>query len=98
LPAVAQSGAAVAGLKHRNPTFEKSVQTIRAYAALATQAARDLAQYQSPKLSAVAVGQVKMTVIVKGGLPPRKIEASALPAPPSERKNPNVAAVWIQEV
>jgi hypothetical protein len=33
-----------------------------------------LAQFQSPKLSAIAVGQVtKMTVIVEGGLPPRKL-------------------------
>ena len=31
-----------------------------------------LAQYQSPRLSAVAVGQVtKMIVTVRGGLPPR---------------------------
>jgi hypothetical protein len=38
-----------------------------------------LAQFQSPKLSAVAMGQVtKMTVIVKGGPPPRKIEAPAI--------------------
>jgi hypothetical protein len=37
-----------------------------------------LPPYQSPRLSAVAVGQVtKMTVIVKGGLPPRMIEAPA---------------------
>jgi hypothetical protein len=52
-----------------NPNMDED--KFRAYAALAMQAARDLAQYQSPKLSAVAVGQVtKLTVIVKGGLPP----------------------------
>jgi hypothetical protein len=38
-----------------------------------------VAQYQSPKLSAVAVGQVtKLVVVVKGGLPPRN--TSSLPA------------------
>jgi hypothetical protein len=43
-----------------------------------------LAPYQSPRLGAVAVGQsTKMTVVVKGGLPPR--DTSSLPAiaPPS---------------
>jgi hypothetical protein len=60
-----------------NPNMDED--KFRAYAALTLHAARDLAQYQSPKLSAVAVGQVtKMTVIVKGGLPPRKIEAPAI--------------------
>jgi hypothetical protein len=35
---------------------------------------RDLAPYQSPRLSAVAVGQAtKMTVVVKGGIPPRPL-------------------------
>jgi hypothetical protein len=33
-----------------------------------------LAQFQAPKLSAVALGQVtKMTVVVKGGIPPRPL-------------------------
>jgi hypothetical protein len=47
--------------------------------------AAQLAPFQSPRLSAVAVGPARtMTVIVKGGLPPRNtaIEAPALPAPP----------------
>jgi hypothetical protein len=40
-----------------------------------------LAKFQSPKLSAVATGQgTKMTVIVKGGLPPRKLVADPEPA------------------
>jgi hypothetical protein len=42
-------------------------------------AAIALAQYQAPRLSAVAVGQVtKLVVVVKGGLPPRNTRA--LPA------------------
>jgi hypothetical protein len=48
-----------------------------------------LAIYQSPRLSAVAVGQVtKMTVVVKGGLPPRRIEALPAPAPTALAKEP----------
>jgi hypothetical protein len=43
-----------------------------------------LAPFQSPRLSAVALGPVtKMTITVRGGLPPRPIEAAALPAPPA---------------
>jgi hypothetical protein len=65
-----------------NPNMDED--KFRAYAALATQTARDLAQYQSPKLSAVAVGQVsKMTVIVKGGLPPRNTSSAPAIAPPA---------------
>ena len=61
-----------------NPDADEA--KFRAYAQLATQTARDLAQYQSPKLAAVAMGQVtKMTVVVRGGLPPRP-EAPAVPA------------------
>jgi hypothetical protein len=64
------------------PNSNADEQKFWKYGMAAAQIARDLAQYQSPKLSAVATGQVtKMTVVVKGGLPPRKIEASALPAP-----------------
>jgi hypothetical protein len=46
--------------------------------------AAQLAPFQSPRLSAVAVGPVRtMTVIVEGGLPPRNtgIESPTLPAP-----------------
>jgi hypothetical protein len=50
----------------------------RAYAEARTTAGI-LAAYQSPRLSAVALGQVsKMVVVVKGGLPPR--DTRALPA------------------
>lgn len=60
-----------------NPNADE--RKFRDYAMLATQTARDLAPFQSPKLSAVAVGQVrKMVVVVKGGLPPR--DTSSLPA------------------
>jgi hypothetical protein len=39
-----------------------------------------VAQYQSPKLSAVAVGQVtKLVVVVKGGLPPRNTSPAIAP-------------------
>jgi hypothetical protein len=53
-----------------NPNADEG--KFRCYARLATETARDLAQYQSPKLTAVAMGQVtKVTVTVIGGLPPR---------------------------
>ena len=49
----------------------------RAYAEARATAAI-LAPFQSPRLSAAAVGQVtKLTVIVKGGLPPRDTAANA---------------------
>ena len=43
-----------------------------------------LAPFQSPRLSAVAVGAVtKMVVVVKGGLPPRDTRALPAIAPPA---------------
>jgi hypothetical protein len=64
-----------------NPNYNE--ESYRYYSALAARTFLDLAQFQSPKLSAIAVGQVsKMVVVVKGGLPPRDTTtAPALPAP-----------------
>jgi hypothetical protein len=71
-----------------NPNMDED--KFRAYAAQAMHAARDLAPYQSPRLSAVAVGQVtKMVVTVKGGLPPR--DTSSLPAIASPAAESGVA-------
>jgi hypothetical protein len=54
------------------------------YGMAAAQIARDLAQYQSPKLSAVAVGPVQRKVVhVIGGLPPRRTTPLPAIAPPA---------------
>jgi hypothetical protein len=64
-----------------NPNMDED--KFRAYAVQAMQAARDLAPYQSPRLSTVAVGQAtRKEVVVIGGLPPRKI-GPPIPAPPA---------------
>jgi hypothetical protein len=66
-----------------NPNMDED--KFRAYAALAMQAARELAQYQSPKLSAMAVGQVQRKLVtVVGGLPPRRREPALPPRAPAD--------------
>jgi hypothetical protein len=66
------------------PNSNADEQKFWKYGMAAAQVARDLAQFQSPKLAAVAMGQAaKMTVIVKGGLPPRDTRALPAIAPPA---------------
>lgn len=51
-----------------NPVYDESC--FRTYAELAVQTAKDLAPYQSPKLSAVMVGAAVVSEIeIIGGLP-----------------------------
>jgi hypothetical protein len=63
----------------------------RYYAQMTVQTAKELAPYQSPKLTAVAIGEHrKVEVVVTGGLPRRK-EAPSDTRPPL--KSIDVAAV-----
>jgi len=68
-----------------NPNMDED--KFRAYNALAMHAARDLAPYQSPRLTAAAVGQVtKMVVTVRGGLPPRDTSSPEIAPPAAESR------------
>lgn len=70
------------GKANNNPNYNE--ESYRYWTAMYKDTLRDLAPYQSPRLSAVAVGTVtKMVVIVKGGLPPRDTSdpAPAIAAP-----------------
>jgi len=65
---------------NRNPNFDK--EEYRWWFKAAHECMADLTQYQSPKLSAVAVGQVtKMVIEVVNGLPPRDTRST----PPSKQ-------------
>lgn len=55
-------------LTNANPNFDEA--KFRYYAAMAMAGARDFSQYESPKLSAVLVGQqIVNHVVVEGGMP-----------------------------
>jgi hypothetical protein len=72
-----QAAAEAAKERGGNPTI--IAEMLREARATAAQ----LAPFQSPRLSAVAVGQVtKMVVVVKGGLPPRNTSSLPAIAPP----------------
>jgi hypothetical protein len=77
---MAQQADGTMKLANINPSYNE--EAFRFWWGAAQRCSADLSQYQSPRLSAVAVGQVtKMEIVVKGGLPPRNTKAMPVQAP-----------------